>query len=59
LAVAFVKLVFCVLIFLLCFFQPPFAHSNKQKLQQKIIKDKIKLPSYLTSEANLFLKGVS
>ncbi|CAM6058167.1 unnamed protein product [Sphagnum tenellum] len=38
--------------------QPPFAHSNKQKLQQKIIKDKIKLPSYLTSEANLFLKGL-
>jgi len=39
--------------------QPPFTHNNKQKLQEKIIKDKIKLPTYLTSEANNLLKGVS
>jgi p70 ribosomal S6 kinase len=39
--------------------QPPFAHNNRQKLQQKIIKDKIKLPSYLSNEANALLKGVS
>jgi hypothetical protein len=39
--------------------QPPFAHNNKQKLQEKIIKDKIKLPTYLTSDANNLLKGVS
>ncbi|KAH9544468.1 hypothetical protein CY35_13G121800 [Sphagnum magellanicum] len=38
--------------------QPPFAHNNRQKLQQKIIKDKIKLPSYLSNEANALLKGL-
>ncbi|KAH9301500.1 hypothetical protein KI387_013083, partial [Taxus chinensis] len=37
--------------------QPPFTHNNRQKLQDKIIKDKIKLPSYLTSEAHALLKG--
>lgn len=39
--------------------QPPFAHNNRQKLQEKIIKDKVKLPSFLTSEAHNLLKGVS
>lgn len=39
--------------------QPPFAHNNKQKLQEKIIKEKIKLPTYLTNDANNLLKGVS
>lgn len=39
--------------------QPPFAHKNRQKLQEKIIKDKIKLPTYLTSDAHTLLKGVS
>jgi len=38
--------------------QPPFTHSNKQKLQEKIIKDKIKLPTFLTSDANNLLKGL-
>lgn len=38
--------------------QPPFTHNNKQKLQEKIIRDKIKLPTYLTSEANNLLKGL-
>ncbi|XP_057852311.1 serine/threonine-protein kinase AtPK2/AtPK19 [Cryptomeria japonica] len=38
--------------------QPPFTHNNRQKLQDKIIKDKIKLPSYLTSEAHSLLKGL-
>lgn len=39
--------------------QPPFSCNNRQKLQQKIIKDKIKFPSFLTSEAHSMLKGVS
>lgn len=43
--------IFCV--------QPPFAHNNRQKLQEKIIKDKVKLPGFLTSEAHNLLKGVS
>lgn len=38
--------------------QPPFTNNNRQKLQQKIIKDKIKLPSYLTSEAHSLLRGL-
>uniref|UniRef100_A0A7I4CRG1 non-specific serine/threonine protein kinase n=1 Tax=Physcomitrium patens TaxID=3218 RepID=A0A7I4CRG1_PHYPA len=37
--------------------QPPFTQKNKQKLQQKVIKDKIKLPTYLTADANNLLKG--
>ncbi|XP_027332211.1 serine/threonine-protein kinase AtPK2/AtPK19-like isoform X2 [Abrus precatorius] len=35
----------------------PFAGGNRQKIQQKIIKDKIKLPSFLSSEAHSLLKG--
>lgn len=38
--------------------QPPFTHNNRQKLQQKIAKDKIKLPSYLSNECNSFLKAL-
>ncbi|KAH6555379.1 hypothetical protein KP509_1Z260700, partial [Ceratopteris richardii] len=38
--------------------QPPFTHKNRQKLQEKILKDKIKLPNYLTSEAHSLLKGL-
>ncbi|KAF5178771.1 Serine/threonine-protein kinase AtPK2/AtPK19 [Thalictrum thalictroides] len=38
--------------------QPPFTHTNRQKLQQRIIKEKIKLPSFLTSEAHSLLKGL-
>ncbi|XP_024391162.1 serine/threonine-protein kinase AtPK2/AtPK19 isoform X2 [Physcomitrium patens] len=39
--------------------EPPFANNNRQKLQEKIVKDKIKLPTYLTSDANNLLKGVN
>lgn len=46
-----ITVIFCV--------QPPFAHNNRQKLQEKIIKDKVKLPGFLTSEAHNLLKGVS
>ncbi|XP_034673486.1 serine/threonine-protein kinase AtPK2/AtPK19-like [Vitis riparia] len=38
--------------------QPPFTHANRQKLQQRIIKEKVKLPSYLSSEAHSLLKGL-
>lgn len=43
---------------LLCL-QPPFTGGNRQKIQQKIIKDKIKLPAFLSSEAHSLLKGVN
>ncbi|KDO69830.1 hypothetical protein CISIN_1g013249mg [Citrus sinensis] len=39
--------------------QPPFTHANRQKLQQRIINEKVKLPPFLTSEAHSLLKGVS
>lgn len=38
--------------------QPPFCGGNCQKIQQKIIKDKIKLPGFLSSDAHALLKGV-
>ncbi|XP_038723036.1 serine/threonine-protein kinase AtPK2/AtPK19-like isoform X2 [Tripterygium wilfordii] len=37
--------------------KPPFVGGNRQKIQQKIIHDKIKLPAYLSSEAHSLLKG--
>lgn len=47
-----------ILLFEMLTGQPPFTHKNRQKLQQKIAKDKIKLPPYLTSEAHALLKGL-
>ncbi|XP_047330605.1 serine/threonine-protein kinase AtPK2/AtPK19-like [Impatiens glandulifera] len=38
--------------------QPPFAHSNKKKLQEKIMNEKLKLPPRLTGEAHSLLKGL-
>ncbi|XP_057516784.1 serine/threonine-protein kinase AtPK2/AtPK19-like isoform X1 [Amaranthus tricolor] len=38
--------------------QPPFTHSNRQKLQQKIINEKVKLPPMVTTEAHSLLKGL-
>ncbi|KAJ0044931.1 hypothetical protein Pint_06692 [Pistacia integerrima] len=38
--------------------KPPFVGGNRQKIQQKIIKDKIKLPAFLSSEAHSLLKGL-
>lgn len=38
--------------------QPPFTGHNRQKVQKKIIKDRIKLPPFLTSEAHSLLKGL-
>lgn len=37
---------------------PPFQHKNQQKLQEKILKDKIKLPAYLTAEAHSIIKAL-
>lgn len=36
----------------------PFVHNNRHKLQEKIVKNKVKMPSYLTSEAITLLKGL-
>lgn len=38
--------------------KPPFIGGNREKIQQKIVKDKIKLPAYLSSEAHSLLKGL-
>ncbi|XVE90950.1 hypothetical protein DITRI_Ditri20bG0116800 [Diplodiscus trichospermus] len=38
--------------------KPPFTGGNRQKIQEKIIKDKIKLPAFLSSEAHSILKGL-
>lgn len=36
----------------------PFKANNQPALLQKILKEKIKYPSYLTAEAHSLLKGV-
>jgi len=38
--------------------QPPFCGGSRDKIQQKIVKDKIKLPAFLSSEAHSLLKAV-
>ncbi|XP_071732720.1 serine/threonine-protein kinase AtPK2/AtPK19-like [Rutidosis leptorrhynchoides] len=38
--------------------KPPFRGGNRQKIQQQIVKDKIKLPAFLSSEAHSLLKGL-
>ncbi|KAL4281212.1 hypothetical protein GQ457_03G028940 [Hibiscus cannabinus] len=38
--------------------KPPFIGGNRQKVQEKIIKEKIKLPTFLSSEAHSILKGL-
>ncbi|XP_020227329.1 serine/threonine-protein kinase AtPK2/AtPK19 isoform X2 [Cajanus cajan] len=38
--------------------KPPFSGGNRHKIQQKIIKDKIKLPAFLSNEAHSLLKGL-
>ncbi|CAI9762308.1 unnamed protein product [Fraxinus pennsylvanica] len=38
--------------------KPPFVGGNRHKIQQKVLKDKIKLPAFLSSEAHSLLKGV-
>lgn len=46
-----------ILIFEMLTGQPPF-FGNREKIQKKIIKDKIKLPTFLSSEAHSLLKGL-
>ncbi|CAN6469479.1 unnamed protein product [Victoria cruziana] len=48
-----------ILLFEMLSGKPPFIGGNRQKIQQKIIKDKIKLPAFLSSEVHSLLKGVS
>ncbi|GMI90511.1 ARABIDOPSIS THALIANA PROTEIN KINASE 2, ARABIDOPSIS THALIANA SERINE/THREONINE PROTEIN KINASE 2 [Hibiscus trionum] len=38
--------------------KPPFIGGNRQKVQEKIIKERIKLPAFLSSEAHSILKGL-
>ncbi|KAK4382910.1 Serine/threonine-protein kinase AtPK2/AtPK19 [Sesamum angolense] len=38
--------------------KPPFVGGNRQKIQQKILKDKLKLPAFLSSDAHSLLKGL-
>ncbi|KAJ0978375.1 hypothetical protein J5N97_013849 [Dioscorea zingiberensis] len=47
-----------VLLFEMLTGKPPFSGGNREKVQQKIVKDKIKLPAFLTSEAHSLLKGL-
>ncbi|CAM8916058.1 unnamed protein product [Rhodiola kirilowii] len=47
-----------ILLFEMLTGQPPFTHANRQKLQQRIINEKVKLPPFLTSEAHSLLKGL-
>ncbi|XP_047307233.1 serine/threonine-protein kinase AtPK2/AtPK19-like [Impatiens glandulifera] len=47
-----------ILLFEMLTGKPPFCGGNRDKIQQKIVKDKIKLPSYLSSEAHSILKAL-
>ncbi|KAK6943364.1 Protein kinase domain [Dillenia turbinata] len=47
-----------ILLFEMLTGKPPFIGGNRDKIQLKIIKDKIKLPSFLSSEAHSLLKGL-
>ncbi|XVE80727.1 hypothetical protein DITRI_Ditri15bG0003700 [Diplodiscus trichospermus] len=38
--------------------KPPFIGGNREKIQQKIVKERIKLPSFLSGEAHTLLKGL-
>lgn len=46
-----------ILLFEMLTGKPPFT-GNRQKIQQKIVKDKLKLPAFLSSEAHSLLKGL-
>ncbi|KAG2691150.1 hypothetical protein I3843_09G218200 [Carya illinoinensis] len=46
-----------VLLFEMLTGKPPFT-GNREKIQQKIVKEKIKLPAFLSSDAHSLLKGL-
>lgn len=48
-----------VLLFEMLTGKPPFCGGSRDKIQHKIVKDKMKLPAFLSSEAHSLLKGVS
>ncbi|XP_014498057.1 serine/threonine-protein kinase AtPK2/AtPK19 [Vigna radiata var. radiata] len=47
-----------VLLFEMLTGKPPFCGGSPDKIQQKIVKDKIKLPAFLSSEAHSLLKAL-
>ncbi|KAF9595879.1 hypothetical protein IFM89_005365 [Coptis chinensis] len=47
-----------ILLFEMLTGKPPYIGGNREKIQKKIIKDKVKLPSFLSSEAHSLLKGL-
>ncbi|KAI3994151.1 hypothetical protein MKX01_012408 [Papaver californicum] len=47
-----------ILLFEMLTGKPPFCGGGRDKIQQKIIKDKMKLPGFLTGEAHSLLKGL-
>lgn len=47
-----------ILLFEMLTGQPPFVGGNRDKVQQKIVKEKIKLPAFLSSELHSLLKGL-
>ncbi|CAL0302579.1 unnamed protein product [Lupinus luteus] len=47
-----------VLLFEMLTGKPPFRGGNREKIQQKIVKDKMKMPAFLSSEAHSLLKGL-
>ncbi|XP_052174538.1 serine/threonine-protein kinase AtPK2/AtPK19-like [Diospyros lotus] len=47
-----------ILLFEMLTGKPPFIGGNREKIQQKIIKEKIRLPAFLSSDAHSLLKGL-
>ncbi|CAI9112461.1 OLC1v1012916C3 [Oldenlandia corymbosa var. corymbosa] len=47
-----------ILLFEMLTGKPPYFHSNRKKLQEKIISERLKLPPRLSGEAHSLLKGL-
>ncbi|MQL88922.1 hypothetical protein Taro_021500 [Colocasia esculenta] len=47
-----------ILLFEMLTGKPPFCGGNRERIQQKIMKEKIKLPAYLSSDVHSLLKGL-
>jgi ribosomal protein S6 kinase beta len=48
-----------ILIFDMLTGNPPFKHRNEGALQQKILNQKLRIPTFLTGEAHSIIKNVS